>query len=98
MSRARATGFGLVCVLIISACGDGTHMTPTTPTPPTPTPPAAGTNQAPQILRTTVTPTLGVMDLTTFTAHVDAQDADGDRLKYTWFTPFQATIGPDAPD
>jgi hypothetical protein len=96
MGRLREASIALVFGVLITACGDS-NRAPTTPTPPTP-PTPAGANQAPRIVRTVVTPALGVKDLTTFTAHVDAQDADGDRLVYTWFTPQRPTVGVDGPD
>jgi hypothetical protein len=96
MRRLREASIGLFCAVLITACGDS-NRPPTTPTPPPPSTPA-GANQAPQIVRTIVTPALGVKDLTTFTAHVDAQDADGDRLAYTWSAPQRPPLGSDAPD
>jgi hypothetical protein len=66
-------------LLIFAACGSGSRTS--APTTPTPTPAA---NQAPQISSVTVTPAIGVTGLTTLTAHVEANDPDGDPLTYAW--------------
>jgi hypothetical protein len=53
-------------------------------TPTTPTPNAPASNQPPQIASATITPSLGVFGLTTFTAHVDARDPDADPISIAW--------------
>jgi hypothetical protein len=97
MTRRRVASLALFLVVIVTACSDDTKQAPMAPTPTPPTTPA-GANQAPQIVRTIVTPALGVWDLTIFTAHVEAKDADGDRLAYTWSAFQGPTLGGDAPD
>ena len=70
-------------VTAMGACGD--TRPPSSPTiPPTQPPGASAPNQAPQITAATITPTLGVANVTTFRAHVEAIDADGDSLSFTW--------------
>ncbi|MEP6918365.1 MAG: hypothetical protein ABJC89_22150 [Acidobacteriota bacterium] len=69
----------LLPLLTLAACG-GSSSTPTTPTPPA-TPQA---NRAPVISSTTVTPTFGIADLSTFNFAAIASDPDGDALTYSW--------------
>jgi hypothetical protein len=61
-----------LCLSFLLACQRG----PAVSTPTTPTPNAPASNQPPQIASATITPSLGVFGLTTFTAHVDARDPD----------------------
>jgi Bacterial Ig domain len=56
---------------------------PTTPTPLDTTPAA---NQPPKILSATVSPGMGVSQVTRFTARVEAVDPDGDPLTYAWLS------------
>ena len=57
-----------------------TNRPPSAPTPPpNPTPP----NQPPQIVVGSVTPTLGIVTVTTFTAPIEARDPDGDQFVLT---------------
>lgn len=82
-------------VLVVSltiACGGATSSIPSPPT--SPSPPAS--NQTPQITSATVSPSLGVQGLTTFAAHLDAHDPDGDPLTVTWSGPVRGiptTVG-----
>jgi hypothetical protein len=78
MMRAGTAGSCLFSWFLLG-CGG---MSTTTPVSPSPTP--ASPNHAPEILSATVTPAVGVVGLTTFTAHVDARDPDGDPLSITW--------------
>jgi hypothetical protein len=41
----------------------------------------------------TVSPTLGVLDLTTFTTRLEAQDPDGDPLSITWSSRGRGVVG-----
>jgi hypothetical protein len=81
-----------VTVSLMIACGGGTPApAPTAPTSPTPSP-----NQTPQIVSATISPSLGVRDLTTFTAHVDARDPDADPLSVSWSGLGTGTVGTSA--
>jgi hypothetical protein len=87
MGRASAYGIAtlrrvaLVALTTIAACSSGT---PSAPTPSTPAPGAGpvGPNRAPEIVAT-VTPTLGIDQVTTFTARVEVKDPDGDPVSVT---------------
>ena len=70
----------LAVALGISACGGGSDSngSPSAPTPATPS------NRAPVISSVTVTPSWGVAELTVFSYHAAASDADGDPLTYQW--------------
>jgi hypothetical protein len=81
-----------VVVSLMIACGGGSPA----PTPTSPTPPAPSANQSPQILSATVSPSLGVQDLTTFTAHVEARDPDADPFSISWSSPVLGTVGTNA--
>jgi len=67
-------------VLIAAACGGGRPAP--APTSPSPTVPAQ--NQPPVIAGATITPPIGVYDLTRFIARVEARDPDGDPLSIMW--------------
>lgn len=81
-----------IAVSFMIACGGGSLA----PTPTSPTPPAPSSNQSPQILSATASPSLGVQDLTTFTAHVEARDPDADPLSVSWSSPLLGTVGTNA--
>jgi hypothetical protein len=76
----RTVSFALVVALAISACGG--NGTPA----PTPTPTPVPTNHPPEIVVATIGPPNGLVWLTTFTAHAEARDADGDALTFAWKT------------
>jgi hypothetical protein len=75
----RAAPLALVLALSAAACGGSNTPAPS----PTPVPDPA-TNRAPEIIVATVTPPTGLVWLTTFTAHAEARDADGDALAFAW--------------
>ncbi len=75
----RAASFALVLAFSAAACG-GSNTPAANPTP-TPVP---ATNDPPEIIVATVTPPTGLVWLTTFTAHAEARDADGDALAFAW--------------
>jgi hypothetical protein len=68
---------------VLAACGGvPAATTPTTPTAPAP---ASGVeNQSPGIAGVSITPALGVSQLTAFHAHVNATDPDGDPVSIAW--------------
>jgi hypothetical protein len=71
----------LFLTLIAAACGGSNGST--SPTVPSPSP--TGINRPPEIVAASVTPATGGWHyLTTFSAHIDARDPDGDRLTYAW--------------
>jgi hypothetical protein len=62
-------------------CGGNGSTSPTAFPSPSPT----GVNRPPEITGASITPSAGGWrDLTTYTAHVDARDPDGERLTYAW--------------
>ena len=65
----------------LAGCSNGN---PSAPTPSTPAPGSApaGPNRAPEIVAT-MTPTLGIDQVTTFTARVEVKDPDGDPVSVT---------------
>lgn len=67
-------------------CGGTSTITPMPTSPASP-------NRAPQILSASISPPLGVVGLTTFKAHVDAQDPDGDPLSIVWSDGARRPIG-----
>jgi hypothetical protein len=88
--RAR-TALALVVSLMIVACGGGTHApAPTSPTPSSPSPPS---NQPPQIVSATISPSVGVKDLTTFTARAEGTDPDGEPVTFSWSAPGRGAVG-----
>jgi hypothetical protein len=70
-------------LLVLAACSSRSAAVPASPTTPTPpvSPPA---NHPPAIVEASITPALGVAQLTTFHAHVNAMDADTDPLAIAW--------------
>jgi len=68
--------------MMLAACGGAPAAPAPVPTAPAPVPAAA--NRAPSILDASLTPTLGVAQLTTFHARVQAADPDGDPVSVTW--------------
>src|SRR6059036_6051 len=77
----------LSCVSIwfLLGCHGGTStITPASPTPISPSPGPVAPNEAPRIVAAAIAPSLGVVGLTTFTAHVEARDPDGDPLSIAW--------------
>lgn len=74
----RVTIVGSLALLF--ACGGSR---PTSPTPIDTTPAA---NRPPTIVSASVSPSMGVSQVTTFTARVEAVDPDGDTLTYAWLS------------
>jgi hypothetical protein len=80
------------CVLLVltalpGACSNGT---PVAPTPSTPAPAPSLPNRSPEIVAT-ITPSIGIDQVTTFTARVEVKDPDGDPVMVTLTSicPFQ---------
>jgi hypothetical protein len=65
----------------LAGCSNGNPSAPT-PTNPAPGSGPAGPNRAPEIVAT-MTPTLGIDHVTTFTARVEVKDPDGDPVSVT---------------
>jgi hypothetical protein len=80
-NRILTRCFTLAALTGIGACTGGT---PSAPTPSTPAPGSGpvGPNRAPEMVAT-VTPTLGIDQVTTFTARVEVKDPDGDPVSVT---------------
>ena len=75
----------------LAGCSNGN---PSAPTPSTPAPGSApaGPNRAPEIVAT-MTPTLGIDQVTTFTARVEVKDPDGDPVSVTLLSLWQFPKG-----
>ena len=95
MMRARITASCFFACLLLG-CGGTSTTTPASPPPTSPSPAAPSPNRAPEILSVSVTPSLGVVGLTTFRAHVDARDPDGDPLSIVWSDAGRRRIGDSA--
>jgi hypothetical protein len=82
----RLTSLCGVLVVFVGCSGAPTAVTPapTAPTPVAPTPDAPDQNHPATIVDASVTPTIGVSQLTRFRAHVTATDPDGDPLSTAW--------------
>jgi Big-like domain-containing protein len=87
MMRRCHTIVGLT--LLLAGCGTST---PAAPTPPTPAPGSgpSSPNRSPAIVAT-ITPSVGIDQVTTFTARVEVKDPDGDPVAVTLTSlcPFQ---------
>ena len=93
--RARIAASGFFAWFLLG-CGGSSAITPPSPTPTSPSPAAPSPNRAPEILSVNITPSLGVVGLTTFMAHVDARDPDGDRLSIVWSDVVRRPVGDSA--
>jgi hypothetical protein len=91
MMRAGIAASSFLAGLLLG-CGGTSTTTPASPTPS----PTASPNQAPQIVSATVTPSAGIVGLTTFAAHVDARDPDGDPLSISWSDGARRLVGQTA--
>jgi hypothetical protein len=83
-----------LAVCLAAACGGGTPApptpSPTAPSLPAPTPSPA--NQPPQIVSATIDPSVGVKDLTTFTARAEVIDPDADPVTISWSAPGRGVV------
>ena len=72
---------------LLGACGNGT---PSAPTPSASAPAPSAPNRSPEIVAT-ITPSIGIDQVTTFTARVEVTDPDGDLVMVTLTSlcPFQ---------
>ena len=74
-------GPSMLVASVVAGCGGSS---PTLPSPPGGGPPIATANRPPIIVSATVSLSWGMADVQPFEYHVDATDADGDRLTYNW--------------
>ena len=95
MMRAHIAA-SCVFASFLLGCGGTSTVTPASPTPTPPSPPAPSPNRAPETLSVSITPSLGVVGLTTFKAHVDARDPDGDPLSIVWSDVARRPVGDNA--
>lgn len=73
------TPVGALILIAIAASAIGCEQA----APVAPAPPAAAANQPPQITVGSVSPALGIEDVTTFTVRVEARDPDSDPVSLT---------------
>ena len=69
----------ILCVVVSGACGSQGR-----PTSPTTVENVPAANQPPRIVSAAVAPSLGVSQVTAFTARVEAFDPDGDPMSFSW--------------
>ena len=84
----RCRGLALVMLTaLLAACG---NATPSAPTPSASAPTPSAPNRSPEIVAA-ITPSIGIDQVTTFTARVEVTDPDGDlvMLTLTSLCPFQ---------
>lgn len=78
----RTSPFIVPVVIWMAACGGSNGSTSPTAVP---TPSPSGVNRPPEIVAASITPATGGWHyLTTYAAHIEARDPDGDRLIYSW--------------
>jgi hypothetical protein len=95
MRSAIVYSLSIVLCLAAAACDDAPKTYPTEPTNPIGGP-TSGVNTL-QLVNASITPGLGVVGLTTITAHVEARQSNGNPLSYAWTSSSKATVG-DKPD